>query len=550
MLAIGLLSGLEEMVSRFDLQGVLDTLPGAMPLGHRQRLSLAVAMIHGPEMLILDEPTSGVDPVARDAFWQIMVDLARNDGVTIFISTHFMNEAERCDRISLMHAGRVLVTDTPQNLIAARHVDTLDDAFVVYLEDELARLAAAEGKEEQTVENDKAGTALALALAEPASPGVPPPRFSLRRLYSYSWREALELQREPIRLTLAMLGSLILLFVVGYGISLDVEDLTFAVLDHDQTTTSRDYVLNLAGSRYFSERPPLDSHEALDRRMRSGELSLALEIPPGFAADLARGRQVEIGAWIDGAMPTRAETVRGYVQGMHQHWLALKAHETLGAAALAAPASVETRFRYNPDVKSLVAMVPATIPLLLMLIPAILTALSVVREKELGSIVNLYVTPVNRLEFMLGKQLPYVALGMLNFLLLVLFTVTVFDVPITGSFSALCLGALFYVFCATALGMVISAFTRSQIAALFATAIFTLVPAVQFSGMLDPVTSLEGAGRLIGEVYPATHFLTISRGVFAKGLMLDDLWASFVPLVVAAPMLLLAGTLLLARQER
>src|SRR5690606_22952338 len=136
--------------------------------------------------------------------------------------------------------------------------------------------------------------------------------------------------------------------------------------------------------------------------------------------------------WIDAAMPTRAETVRGYVQGMHQHWLAVKARELYGSDAITPAAGVETRFRYNPDVKSLVAMVPATIPLLLMLIPAILTALSVVREKELGSIVNLYVTPVNRLEFILGKQLPYVVLGMLNFLLLVLCTVTLFDVPLTG----------------------------------------------------------------------------------------------------------------------
>src|SRR5690606_24076252 len=135
----------EDMARRFGLHDELDTLPANLPLGHRQRLSLAVAMIHGPEMLILDEPTSGVDPVARDAFWQILVDLARYDGVTIFISTHFMNEAERCDRISLMHAGRVLVTDTPQNLIAARQANSLDDAFVAYLEDELARVEE-EGK--------------------------------------------------------------------------------------------------------------------------------------------------------------------------------------------------------------------------------------------------------------------------------------------------------------------------------------------------------------------------------------------------------------------
>tara|TARA_R110002074_G_scaffold390248_1_gene574109 strand:- start:63501 stop:66284 length:2784 start_codon:yes stop_codon:yes gene_type:complete len=539
-----------EMARRFELEQVLDSLPDALPLGQRQRLSLAVAMIHGPEMLILDEPTSGVDPVARDGFWRIMVDLARNDGVTIFISTHFMNEAERCDRISLMHAGRVLVTDTPENLIASRQAASLDDAFVAYLEDEVARDAKGQGQPPPA----DAGLAREVGSAPAAGAadgrGRKPHWFSRRRMYSYTRRETLELLRDPIRLTLAMVGTLILMFVVGYGITMDVEDLTFAVLDRDQTVTSRDYVLNLSGSRYFVEKPPLASHAELDRRMRSGEISLAIEIPPGFAADLARGRSVEIGAWIDGAMPSRGETISGYVQGMHSHWLAGKAREALGSSALARPATVETRYRYNPDVKSLVAMVPAVIPLLLMLIPAILTALSVVREKELGSIVNLYVTPVNRLEFLLGKQLPYVALGMFNFFLLALCAVAVFRVPLTGSFPTLTLAALLYVFCATALGLVMSTFTRSQIAALFGTAILTLVPAVQFSGMIDPVSSLEGVGRLVGDIYPATHFLTISRGVFSKGLSFADLHTSFLALLVAAPVLLMAGTLLLSKQER
>src|SRR5690606_27639469 len=163
----------------------------------------------------------------------------------------------------------------------------------------------------------------------------------------------------------------------------------------------------LPGSRSFVERPPIADYDDLDRRMRSGELSLAIEIPPGFGRDLLRGKPVEIGAWLDGAMPQRGETVGGYVQGMHQHWLLEQARERTGSLPVAA-AGVETRYRYNPDVRSLPAMVPAVIPLLLLWLPSMLTALAVVREKELGSIVNLYVTPVTRTEFLLGKQLPYV----------------------------------------------------------------------------------------------------------------------------------------------
>jgi len=533
---------IEEMARRFELSEIMDALPNALPLGQRQRLSLAVAMIHRPEMLILDEPTSGVDPVARDAFWQMLIDLSRRDKVTIFVSTHFMNEAERCDRISLMHMGRVLASDAPAALVEARGVATLEDTFIAYLEE-----AAGDGAPP---------TSLADATAVPAE-GIPPDRvhrrrraFDPRRMLSYTRREALELWRDPIRMTMAALGSIILMFIMGYGISLDVEDLTFAVLDRDQTTVSHGYALNLSGSRYFIEQPPITDYDELDRRMRSGELSLAVEIPAGFGRDLARGRPVEIGAWIDGAMPTRAETVRGYVQGMHVLWLSeLMASRTGNRAAAGSLVNIETRFRYNPDVKSLVAMVPAIIPILLMLIPAMLTALSVVREKELGSIINFYVTPVSRLEFLLGKQIPYVALGMANFLLLTLLAITVFGVPLKGSVIALAAGTLLYVGAATALGLLFSTFMRSQIAAVFGTAILTIVPASQFSGLLDPVSSLEGAGALIGQIYPTTHYLIISRGAFSKALGFADLQASFIPLLLAVPAVLALTAALLKKQE-
>ncbi len=535
-----------EMAERFGLTGAMDALPANLPLGQRQRLSLAVAMIHAPEMLILDEPTSGVDPVARDAFWQILLDLSRRDGVTIFISTHFMNEAERCDRISLMHGSRVLVSDAPASVVERRGVSTLEEAFIRYLED-----AAPEGHKPVDgapgLGADKAISGLASDKPdEENGQGF----FSIRRMASYSRREALELCHDPIRATLALVGSAILLFIMGYGINLDVEKLAFAVLDRDQTTTSRDYALNLSASHYFSERAPVTDYDALERRMHSGELSLAIEIPPGFARDVARSTPVAVGAWIDGAMPQRAETVRSYVQGMHAHWLATRAAYDSTAEAPGTPSTIEIRFRYNPDVRSLPAMVPAVIPLLLMLIPAILTALSVVREKELGSIVNFYVTPVTRLEFLLGKQLPYVALAMLNFLLLTLLAATIFGVPIKGSFPTLAAGALLYVGSATALGLLISSFMRTQIAAIFGTAILTMLPTLEFSGMLDPVSSLKGTGALIGHIYPTTHFLTISRGVFNKGLEFADLHGSFAPLLIAAPVLLILSSLLLKKQER
>ena len=526
----------QEMSERFSLTDVEDALPGALPLGIRQRLSLAVAVIHRPEMLILDEPTSGVDPVARDMFWQLMVDLSRQDKVTIFISTHFMNEAERCDRMSLMHAGKVLASGTPQELVKQRGAANLEEAFISWLQE-----AAGPAPEAQ----------LPPANVPAVHENSQPPRqgFSLRRLFSYSRREALELRRDPVRSTLALMGTVILMLIMGYGISMDVENLRFSVLDRDQTVSSQAWTLNLAGSRYFIEQPPLTSYDELDKRMRSGEVAVAIEIPPNFGRDIARGTPVKIGVWVDGAMPSRAETVRGYVQAMHQTWLQDVMARQPNASGQNGLMTIETRYRYNPDVKSLPAIVPAVIPLLLMMIPSMLSALSVVREKELGSIINLYVTPTTRSEFLLGKQLPYIVLGMLNFLLLCALSVFVFGVPHKGSFLTLTLAALLYVTIATGLGLLISTFMKSQIAAIFGTAIITLIPATQFSGMIDPVASLEGPGRWIGEIYPTSHFLTIARGTFSKALDLMDLWQLFIPLAIAIPVVIGLSVLLLKKQE-
>ena len=527
-----------EMSQRFMLEEVEDSLPASLPLGIRQRLSLAVAVIHRPEMLILDEPTSGVDPVARDMFWQLMVDLARQDRVTIFISTHFMNEAERCDRISLMHAGKVLASDTPQALVEQRGSASLEEAFIAWLQE------AADA-----AQPPDAQAAPVPAMEHKAESVAPRQAFSLQRLFSYSRREALELRRDPVRSTLALLGTVILMFIMGYGISMDVEDLRFAVLDRDQTINSQGWSQNIAGSRYFIEQPPLQSYSELDRRMRNGELAVAIEIPPNFGRDIARGTPVQIGVWVDGAMPNRAETVRGYVQAMHLAWLQEMAGRQASPNRDTSLISIETRYRYNPDVKSLPAIVPAVIPLLLMMIPAMLSALSVVREKELGSIINLYVTPTTRSEFLLGKQVPYIMLGMFNFFLLCALSVFVFGVPHKGSFLTLTLAALLYVTIATGLGLLISTFMKSQIAAIFGTAIITLIPATQFSGMIDPVASLEGPGRWIGQIYPTSHFLTIARGTFSKALNLTDLWGSFIPLLIAVPLVLGLSVWLLKKQE-
>lgn len=557
---------MQAMIDRFELNDVLDSMPDSLPLGIRQRMSLAVALLHEPEILILDEPTSGVDPIARDQLWQQLGELSRNDNVTIFITTHFMNEAERCDRISLMHAGKVLITDKPSEIVKSKNADTLEEAFIEYLQDAIDQQNSKKKAKESADKTAKGDLGQNTIENLPEKPQKPENvmddaivkarknrfkrRFDLTRMMSYANRETLELRRDPIRATLALLGSVILMFVIGYGINTEVENLTFAVLDHDQSVISRDYVQQISGSRYFIQKKDIVDYNDLDQRMRSGEISLAIEIPPEFGKNMERGRNVEVGAWIDGAMPLRAETVRGYVQGMHALWLQNRSRTALGKVATMGDYRLEVRFLYNPGIESLTAMVPAVIPILLLIIPAMLAALSVVREKEMGSIINLYVTPVTRLEFLVGKQLPYIGLGLINCILLWLFAVFIFRVHFTGGILTFMLAGLLYVAFSTAFGLLISTFMNSQIAAIFGAAVLTILPATQFCGLMDPVSSLQGSGRFIGDIYPTTYFILISRGTFAKALQFHDLIGSFIPLFLAGPILVIIASWLTKKQAK
>jgi ribosome-dependent ATPase len=533
---------IEELLQRYDLKHVADAWPESLPLGIKQRLQLAVAVLHRPTILILDEPTSGVDPIARDAFWRTLIDLSRDDGVTIFLSTHFMNEAERCDRISLMHAGKVLAVGTPQDLVKERGSDSLEDAFISYLVD------AAGTDRTQKSEPPPPNTAPAAG-----DHAIVSKRFDPGRLWAYARRETMELLRDPIRLSFAFVGPLILMIAFGYGISFDVENLKYAAFDQDQTPESRTLLESFSGSRYFSEQPPVSTTAEMDARFRSGELTLVIEIPSGFGRDLESLRSPDIAVWIDGAMPFRGETAKSYVSALALQYAKDRVMERLGpnnvSSAYLGGLNVETRFRYNQSFKSVNAMVPSVIMLMLILIPAIMSAVAVVREKETGSIANFRSTPTSKFEFLFGKQLPYVAVSMVTFVLLVLLAIIMFGVLVKGSFATLTLGTLLYVFAATGFGQLVSTFTRTQAAALFATAILTVIPAVNFSGLLVPVSSLSGGASFFGLSFPAAWYQPITIGSFTKALGLSDLWFNMSILAMFALFYLIAAQLLLKKQE-
>ena len=541
---------IEELVDRFGLRQHMDALAEDLPMGLKQRLSLAVAVLHEPKLLILDEPTSGVDPVARDSFWELLIDLSRNQGVTIFVTTHFMNEGMRCDRISLMNAGRVLVCDPPQKIIDDRKAKNLEDAFIGHMED-----AIEEAKKEAKQDAKPATAVTAVAAVESPKPAAGHAERSglslaIGRMLAYSRNETAQILRDPVRLAFAFVGSALLMLVFGFGITTDVELIRYAALDRDRSPESRAYLDQFAGSSiYFTRTQPVYDDDAGLERLKSDDISLLLEIPPNFGRDFRRGAAPDVLAQVDGAMTFRGETVAQYVQAVHQRALKDPA-SGLATGPTRYTATVQDRYMYNPAFKSIYSIVPSVPALLLILIPAILMTVSIVREKELGSMINFYVTPTGRMEYLLGKQLPYIAIGMVNFFILAAIALVVFGVPVKGSFLMLMLCTLLYVTVTTGVGMVTSTFTSTQVAAVFITAILTIQPTIQFSGLLQPVSTLEGGAKAVGSIWPTTYYMHSSLGAFTKGLKPALMMNDILFLLAAIPVLWAISTMGLRKQER
>ena len=605
-------AAVEEALQQFDLADVADTAPASLPLGIRQRLQLAAACLHHPEVLILDEPTSGVDPAARDMFWRHLLKLSREDKITIFVSTHFMNEAARCDRISFMHKGRVLAVGTPAELAARQNAPDLEEAFVQYLieaeggegGERLSRQEAAHSESDQRefrqntdgvreqsshtlpVETPTVGCVAQATHAEGESDdrhselsddlqrkdtgssetqnGVREPsshtlrdnpntqnfkyRFSM--IWTFARREAKELLRDKIRLFFAVFGPLIIMASVSWGISFDVRNLKFAVYDRDQTAASRELVEYFDGSRYFLQQPPIQSEAEIDTVLKSSGAILVIDIPSGFGRDLARGLKPEVGFYVDGSMPFNATNIRGYIGSLITAYTKDRIADSGLPVSLKAPAGIEPRFMYNQDFDSINAIAPGVMMLVLMMIPAMMSAVGVVREREIGSIANFYASPAAVAQYLIGKQLPYIAVGMVNFAAMMLMIIYLFGVPLKGSFAGLAVGTLLMVSASTALGLLISCFVRSQLAAIFATAIITMIPAQTYSGFIYPLSTMEGGALIIGKTFPSSWYYTVSVGSFTKGLHTADLLHEYAAIAAFAAASLILACVLLKKQEK
>ena len=552
-------AAVEEALQQFDLADVADTAPASLPLGIRQRLQLAAACLHHPEVLILDEPTSGVDPAARDMFWRHLLKLSREDKITIFVSTHFMNEAARCDRISFMHKGRVLAVGTPAELAARQNAPDLEEAFVQYLIEAeggeggegLSRQEAAHSESDQReLLQNTDGVREQSSHTLRDNPNTDTFKYRFSMIWTFARREAKELLRDKIRLFFAVFGPLIIMASVSWGISFDVRNLKFAVYDRDQTAASRELVEYFDGSRYFLQQPPIQSEAEIDTVLKSSGAILVIDIPSGFGRDLARGLKPEVGFYVDGSMPFNATNIRGYIGSLITAYTKDRIAESGLPVSLKAPAGIEPRFMYNQDFDSINAIAPGVMMLVLMMIPAMMSAVGVVREREIGSIANFYASPAAVAQYLIGKQLPYIAVGMVNFAAMMLMIIYLFGVPLKGSFAGLAVGTLLMVSASTALGLLISCFVRSQLAAIFATAIITMIPAQTYSGFLYPLSTMEGGALVIGKTFPSSWYYTVSVGSFTKGLHTADLLHEYAAIAAFAATSLILACLLLKKQEK
>ena len=657
-------AAIRDALTQFDLADVADVKPAALPLGIRQRLQLAAACLHRPEVLILDEPTSGVDPAARDMFWRHLLRMSREDKITIFVTTHFMNEAARCDRISFMHQGRVLAVGTPAELVAQYQAPNLEEAFVQYLLlDEAAqkekagetptaaqspavlpplpvgegwgggsvRISSADvetssattanepptatpsptelppppvgegwggGSKKSSVasfmsaetastteeglggssarissadvETSSATTANEPPTAAPPPAELPPPpvgegggggskqssaasfqslRGWLATIRTFAIREGKEFLRDHVRTFFALFGPVILMTAVTWGVSFDVGNLAFAVRDRDQSAESRAITEYFSGSPHFRELPPLAADADIDAALESSSAKMVIDIPPAFGRDLLRGTRPEIGFYLDGAESFNASNLTGYIASILGDYARDQAHAH-GIRLPPDAAQLVPRFRYNPDFKSILAIAPGVLMLALSLFPAMMAAVGVVREREIGSIANFYASPASRLQFLLGKQLPYLAAAMLSFLILYLMMRYWFGVPLNGSAAALLTGTLLMCATTTATGLLVSCFTRSQVAAIFITAVGTVMPAMSFSGFLVPVSSLQGGAYIMGKILPSAWYANLTTGTFVKGLGYPDLVREHFILGGYYLIILTLAVLNLKKQER
>jgi ABC-2 type transport system permease protein len=351
---------------------------------------------------------------------------------------------------------------------------------------------------------------------------------SRRRLFAIARKEVIQLARDPRSLVLAFLLPLLLVLVFGYAITLDVRDIRLAVLDLDGTSESRRLVDAFAESGYFSVHRRLERHGDAERMLVGGEASAVLVIPRDFAADVAARRGAPVQLLLDGSDANTASIALGYADAIVSRFAA----DALPSRDVPLTVQVETRVWYNQTLESRNMIVPGLIAVLMSIIAAMLTSLTIAREWERGTMEQLVATPVHRLEVVFGKLLPYIGIGLVDVALASAVGVFLFGVPLHGSVALLLAASVLFLLGAQGLGIFLSAALRSQVLATQAAILVTYMPALLLSGFIFAIANMPAVLQVVSYAVPARYFITVTRGIFLKGVGFDALLGSFIGLAI------------------
>ena len=366
------------------------------------------------------------------------------------------------------------------------------------------------------------------------------------------WKEVREIRRDPVTVSFAVILPLLMLYLFGSALSLDVKDATFAVYDLDKSPASRALIDAFPHSGYFRRVHDIRAETEIAQRLDQGNARLVLVIPPDFSEQLARGQTASVQTLADGSFPPTAMVVAGYAAAIVQNYNLEQLRKAVSAAGHGAahlsPIEVDSRVWFNAALKSVNYIVPGLLGVILMAFPPLLTTLAVVREKETGSVQQIFVSPIRPYQFIAGKMIPYAVIAFMEMLMILAAGVWWFQIPFRGSLPLFLGATTLYVFCTVSLGLLISSVTRSQLVAMLLALLVTLMPSFLFSGFLFPIFTMPAMLQMYTYLFPARYFIEIVRGIMMKGIGLEMLWPQFLILVFYTATVFTATTLLFRKK--